>query len=90
MGRLSVSGATTATLYLSAATNFVNYHNVNGNASRRASALLKNAMKRSYDDALSQELKVPQYPALLRTYEYDITTEPGMEYRFERAAGQLE
>lgn len=33
---LAVQGATTATLYISAATNFVNYKDVSGNASKRA------------------------------------------------------
>ena len=31
-GRLAVSGATTATLYVAAATNYVNYHDVSGDA----------------------------------------------------------
>ena len=43
---LSITGATEATLYISAATNFVNYHDVSGNASARNSRLLQTAMKR--------------------------------------------
>lgn len=44
---ISVEHATAATLYIAAATNFVNYHNVKGNESKKASALLAGAMKKS-------------------------------------------
>jgi alpha-L-fucosidase 2 len=50
---LSVQDATTATLYISAATNFVNYHDVSGNASKRTTDILKKAVKCNYGDALS-------------------------------------
>ena len=43
---ISVEHATAATLYIAAATNFVNYHNVKGNESKKASALLAGAMKK--------------------------------------------
>lgn len=49
---ISVEHATTATLYIAAATNFVNYHNVKGNESKKASALLAGAMKKEYSEAL--------------------------------------
>lgn len=49
---ISVEHATAATLYIAAATNFVNYHNVKGNASKKASALLAGAMKKEYSEAL--------------------------------------
>lgn len=49
---ISVEHATAATLYIAAATNFVNYHNVKGNESKKASALLASAMKKEYSEAL--------------------------------------
>lgn len=49
---ISVENATSATLYIAAATNFVNYHDVSGNETKKASALLNAAMKKNYDDAL--------------------------------------
>lgn len=49
---ISVEHATVATLYIAAATNFVNYHNVKGNESKKASALLAGAMKKEYSEAL--------------------------------------
>jgi alpha-L-fucosidase 2 len=50
--RIEVSGATSAVLYISAATNFVNYHDVSANEHKRASAFLAKAMKVSYPEAL--------------------------------------
>ena len=38
---LAVTGATEATLYISAATNFVDYKTVSANASKRATEYLK-------------------------------------------------
>lgn len=58
--RLGVQGATTATVYLSAATNFVNYKDVSGNASRRAAAYLKTALKQPYPKALEAHSKAYQ------------------------------
>ena len=49
---ISVEHATAATLYIAAATNFVNYHNVKGNESKKASALLAGAMKKEHSEAL--------------------------------------
>lgn len=50
---ISVENADTATIYISLATNFVNYKDVSGNASRRASAYLTRAMKTPYGKALA-------------------------------------
>lgn len=52
--RIVVEGATTATLYISAATNFVNYQSVKANESKRAANYLKASMKRSYQKALAE------------------------------------
>jgi alpha-L-fucosidase 2 len=35
------------------------------------------------DEVVSSEIK-PQYPALLRVYEYDVETQPGVTYKFTR------
>ena len=55
-----MSGATTATLYLSAATNYVSYNDVSGNASKRAVTSLKAAMKLSYEEALKRHVTAYQ------------------------------
>ena len=49
---LEVTGATEATLYLSAATNYVNYHDVSGDAAARADRCLQRAVQISYKKAL--------------------------------------
>ena len=53
-GRLTVSGATEATIYLAAATNYVNYHDTGANSLKRARQLLAAAMKHGYEDALQR------------------------------------
>jgi len=53
---LSISGATKATLYVSAATNFVNYHDVSGNAEAKNRRLLDAAMSRSYSQLLKRHI----------------------------------
>ncbi len=50
--RIEVNGADEVTLYITAATNFVNYHDVSADPSRRASRILSAAMKRDYSEAL--------------------------------------
>ena len=59
---ISVEHATAATLYIAAATNFVNYHNVKGNESKKASALLAGAMKKEYSEALKAHTDYYQSP----------------------------
>ncbi|MGM9674812.1 MAG: glycosyl hydrolase family 95 catalytic domain-containing protein [Bacteroidaceae bacterium] len=58
-GRVSVTGsvmhverATAVTVYLSAATNFVNYHDVSGNARQRALERLQKAVATPYSEAV--------------------------------------
>ena len=51
-----VNQATVATLYISAATNFVNYHDVSGNASKLVSTSLKRAVKIPYEQALANHI----------------------------------
>ena len=53
---LSVMEATTATIYISAATNFVNYKDTSADESKRADEYLKLAMKRDYADAMDSHI----------------------------------
>ncbi|MCH5325675.1 MAG: glycoside hydrolase family 95 protein [Duncaniella sp.] len=48
---LTLTGATEATLYISIATNFVNYHDVTASATSRAKERLAKAVKRDYSAA---------------------------------------
>jgi alpha-L-fucosidase 2 len=57
---LRVTGATEATLYISAATNFVNYKNISANASGRAADYLKRAMRTPYAEALENHVAAYQ------------------------------
>lgn len=50
--KISVSGATTVTLYISAATNFINYRDVSGNEHKRADTYMSTALKKTYEQAL--------------------------------------
>ena len=50
---LKVTNATEAVVYLSAATNYVNYHDVSGNAEARALRNIQRAMAKSYAKLLS-------------------------------------
>ena len=54
---LSVDHATTATLYITAATNFVNYHDVSGNPVKKNNETLADVSKKSYDKLLKAHLK---------------------------------
>lgn len=54
---ITVNNATTATIYISSATNFVNYHDVSGDQSKRASSFLKSVIKKDYDKILSSHIE---------------------------------
>lgn len=58
--KITVSNATVVTLYISAATNFVNYRDVSENQSKRASDYLKAALKKSYEQVKSDHIKYYQ------------------------------
>ena len=55
--RVEVSNATTATLYIVAATNFVNYHDVSGNADEKNNRSLQSLAGKSYEQLLNAHLK---------------------------------
>lgn len=54
---LTVRNATEAVLYISAATNFVNYQRTDGNAAKRVASYLKSAVRVPYDQALENHIK---------------------------------
>ena len=59
-GVLRVEGATSATVYVAAATNFRAYDDVGGNARRKAKDLLKVAMGQSYEEMLEAHVDAYQ------------------------------
>lgn len=55
-GKIRVCGASSATVYITAATNFVNYMNVSGNASEKAMAFLNDASSKDYKTLLAEHV----------------------------------
>lgn len=53
---LEISGAKEATLFISAATNYVNYHDISGDAAARAERCLMQAMQAPYAKALKRHV----------------------------------
>ncbi len=56
-GKLNVSGASKAAIYLSAATNFKNYDDVSGDAAAKASGILEKAEKKKNGNIKADHLK---------------------------------
>ena len=54
---LGISNATTATLYITAATNFVNYHDVSGNPVKKNNETLDGLQGKSYKQLLKNHIK---------------------------------
>lgn len=54
---ISVENASGATIIISAATNYINYHNVSGNALKKAESFIAKATKKGYNQMLSDHLK---------------------------------
>ena len=54
---MSVEGATTATLYITAATNFVNYHDVSGNPVKKNNETLDGLQGKTYKQLLADHIK---------------------------------
>ena len=59
-GAVTVKDFTTATVYISAATNYVNYKNVNGKASAQSLSYLTNARQHNYEELLSRHIEAYQ------------------------------
>lgn len=58
--QISVEKATVATIYISAATNFVNYKAVNGDESTKANVFLSKALQKEYDKARQEHISYYQ------------------------------
>ena len=56
-GLIMVQGAKSATLYISAATNFKNYHDVSGDADAKNAAVMDAVSGYSYDELLERHIK---------------------------------
>lgn len=72
---LEVSGAREATLYISAATNYVNYHDVSGDAAAWAERCLEQAVQMPYAKALERHLV--RYKALFDRVQLALGDEAG-------------
>lgn len=71
---IEVKGATSATVYVSAATNFLSYDKVGGNAGRKARKMLDAAMKVPYSEALASH--VDYYKKQFDRVELDLEDGP--------------
>jgi len=58
--RITVTGASSATVYISIATNFVNYNDVSANESKRAESYLKSAIAQNYGETLTKHINYYQ------------------------------
>jgi alpha-L-fucosidase 2 len=70
--KITVSGATEAILYISAATNFVNYKDVSGNPGKKATAFLNAALKKPYEQALAGH--IAYYQKQFNRVRFDLGT----------------
>lgn len=68
--KLSVSGANTATLILTTATNFNSFEDVSGNPGFRASEIMSKVMTKSYEQILEDHLK--DYKSLFDRVHLDL------------------
>ena len=68
---LSVSGAKTATIFLAAATNYVNYKDVSGNPELKASAVLDKVGSKTFDQILKSH--VADYQKLFNRFDVRFT-----------------
>jgi len=68
---LSVSGAKTATIYLAAATNYVNYKDVSGNPELKVQAILAKLQARKYEQIRSSH--VADYQKLFNRFDVKFT-----------------
>ena len=54
---VGVKGATEATIYITAATNYINYHDISGNPSERTQQTIASISNKSYRELLERHLK---------------------------------
>ena len=67
---IRVDGATEVTLYISAATNYVNYHDVSGDPAAKNARRLAAARHHSYDDLLARH--IANYQSLYNRVKLDL------------------
>ncbi|CCH00354.1 alpha-L-fucosidase [Fibrella aestuarina BUZ 2] len=67
---LTVKGATTATIYLSVATNFIKYNDVSGDENARAATYLNNAFPKTYAAILTPH--VAAYQRYFKRVSFDL------------------
>ena len=70
-GKVDVKNATTATIIITAATNFVNYHDVSGNASAKNEATLEAVKGKTVDQLLKRH--IAKYQAQYKRVALDIS-----------------
>ena len=68
---LTVSGAKTATIYLAAATNYINYKDVSGNPEQKTSIILAKAAKLPYDQI--KKSHIADYQKLFNRFDVSFT-----------------
>ncbi len=72
---IRVDGATEVTLYISAATNYVNYHDVSGDPAAKNARRLAAARRHSYDDLLARH--IANYQSLYNRVKLDLGSHTG-------------
>jgi alpha-L-fucosidase 2 len=72
---IRVDGATEVTLYISAATNFVNYHDVSGDPAAKNARRLAAARRYGYDDLLARH--IANYQSLYNRVKLDLGSHTG-------------
>jgi alpha-L-fucosidase 2 len=73
--KITVQNANTVTIYISAATNFVNYKDVSANESLKATAYLTTALKKPYNKAQTDH--VAYYQKQFNRVTFDLGTSEG-------------
>lgn len=68
--KISISGATVATIYISIGTNFINYKSVEGDPAKKASDALTKALKIDYRSALKNHSDI--YSKQFRRFKLDL------------------
>ncbi|TRX22280.1 glycoside hydrolase family 95 protein [Flavobacterium franklandianum] len=74
---LSIKNATTATIYISIATNFNNYKDISGDENKRATEYLNKAFSKSYDKLLTSHIAA--YQKYFNRVKLDLGTTPAVD-----------
>ncbi|MBC8054938.1 MAG: glycoside hydrolase family 95 protein [Sphingobacteriaceae bacterium] len=75
---LNIRGATSATIFLSIATNFVNYQDLSANEAERCKTYLNFAIKKSYPDLLKEHIN--SYQKYFNRVKLDLGTTEAMNF----------